>query len=441
MSDRLKATIIFLVFAWTSCRSDCTSICFVSGDTVLFGNNLDWYTGVGMLVINKRNVSKTGCWFENKPSWTSKYGSITINQFGREFPSRGMNEAGLAVGEMTLSETRFPDADSRPAIAQPQWIQYQLDNCATVDEVIASDAKIRIDFGEYHSHFLVADSTGACVSMEWLNGKLVYHTRETMPIKVLTNSTYASCLVYVNQNPSPAASDFSSYARFCRASEMIKHYDSLKDGSAVDYGFAILTSVGPSNFNKWNLVFDLKNHRFHVRTNTNRNIRYVDFSSFDFTCNTPVKLFELDNQFSGDVHNSFIDYDYTINRKAIFNIFQEVGAYVGNASDWAKETMARYPETTTCRIENSNSGIKKYELHQNFPNPFNQSTEIRYALEESNDIEISICNITGKEIEILFDGYETAGEHDVHWSSKGSPSGIYFTRLQAGLWMSRSWLC
>jgi choloylglycine hydrolase len=284
--NRQIRTIIFLsMFISASCRPDCTSFCFSFADTVLFGNNLDWYTGDGMVVVNKRNVSKTGCWYDRKPSWTSKYGSITINQFGREFPSRGMNEAGLAVGEMTLSETRFPDPDSRPAIAQPQWIQYQLDNYATVDEVIAGDSKIRIDFNEYHSHFLVADSTGACVSMEWLNGKLAYHTRGTMPVKVLTNNTYASGLDYDNQNPSPSAYDFSSNARFRRAAEMIRRYARPKDGSMVAFGFAILAGVGPSNFNKWNLVFDLKNRRFHFRTDANRNIRFVDFDSFDFTCN------------------------------------------------------------------------------------------------------------------------------------------------------------
>ncbi len=405
MNHQIKAAVLFLVFAYAACRSDCTSICMAAGGTVVFGNNLDWYCGDGMLVVNKRNVFKTGCWFANKPSWTSKYGSVTINQFGREFPSRGMNEAGLAVGEMTLSETRFPDQDPRPAICQPQWIQYQLDNCATVDEVIASDSMIRIDVNEYHSHFLVADGTGACVSMEWLNGQLVTHTRETMPVRVLTNNTYESALAYYDQRPSPSASDFSSLARFSRAAEMINNYNPAKDGSVVVHAFAVLSSVGPPNWTKWNLVFDLTHGRFHLRTSDNRNIRYVDFGSFDFACNTPVKLFELDNQLSGDIHGFFVDYNHNINRNSIMNIYQKVGAYVGNASDWVKETMARYPETTTCRVESPDPTVKKYGLAQNYPNPFNQSTEIQYHLDGSGRVKMKVNKfVSSRGDTILFRG-------------------------------------
>jgi penicillin V acylase-like amidase (Ntn superfamily) len=432
MNHQIKAAVLFLVFAYASCRSGCTSICTAAGDTVVFGNNLDWYYGGGMLVVNKRNVSKTGCWFANKPSWTSKYGSITINQLGREFPSRGMNEAGLAVGEMTLSETRFPDPDSRPAISQSQWIQYQLDNCATVDEVIASDAKIRIDRDEYHSHFFVADSTGACVSMEWLNGKLVTHTRETMPVRVLTNNTYSSGMEYCAANPSPAASDFSSLARFFRAAEMIKNYIPAKDGSVVGHAFAVLSSVGPAGWTKWSLVFDLTRRRFHLRTSANRNIRYVDFDSFDFTCRTPVRIFGLDNPLSGDVSGHFTDYTYDANRSCVYGFFNQVGAYVGNPSDWVKETMARYPETTACRVAVPDGAKIRRGLYQNYPNPFNLSTEIIYQLDRAGRVRLSICDLAGQEVDVVSEGFETEGEHRAVWSSGLNSSGVYFYRLQAG---------
>ena len=108
MNKNVKFVFIIFLFFTTKCYAECTSLCLISNDTILFGNNLDWHVGDGLVIVNKRNVSKTGCWFSNKPTWTSKYGSITINQFGREFPSRGMNEVGLVVGEMTLTETQFP---------------------------------------------------------------------------------------------------------------------------------------------------------------------------------------------------------------------------------------------------------------------------------------------------------------------------------------------
>ncbi len=345
---RFLAALALLLVTGGTCFSDCTSICFTAGKTVIFGNNLDWYSGSGMLVVNKRNVAKTGCWFSNKPSWTSKYGSITINQFGREFPSRGMNEAGLAVGEMTLSETRFPDPDRRPALSTLQWMQYQLDNFATVGEVIAGDAKVRIDSGEYHSHFLIADKTGACVSMEWLDGKPVFHTGDSLPVKVLTNDTYDNCITQFNADPSSEPPGYSSVARFLRAAAMIPRSDGHEDGSAVSYAFEILAGASPPN-NQWNLVFDLTNRRFHVRTRDNRNIRYADFSSFDFSSLTPVKVFPLDNALSGDVSAAFVDYTYEVNRGSIDRIYTEVGWSVGNPSMATREKMARYPETTSAK--------------------------------------------------------------------------------------------
>ena len=64
----------------------------------------------------------------NTISWVSQYGSITFNQYGKEFPTGGMNEKGLVVELMWLDGTIYPQPDERPAIGVLQWIQYQLDN-------------------------------------------------------------------------------------------------------------------------------------------------------------------------------------------------------------------------------------------------------------------------------------------------------------------------
>jgi choloylglycine hydrolase len=86
----------------------CTSVCLTTPARVVFGNNLDWFVDDGLLVINKRGVRKQGLWFEEPPEWTSRYASLTVNQEGREFPSRGMNEVGPVVGEMTLRAGAYP---------------------------------------------------------------------------------------------------------------------------------------------------------------------------------------------------------------------------------------------------------------------------------------------------------------------------------------------
>jgi hypothetical protein len=114
---------------------------------------------------------------------------------------------------------------------------------------------------------------------------------------------------------------------------MIKNYDPQSNGPLIAYAFDILRSVGPNGWTKWSLVFDIKNLRFYFRTSTNDNIRYVDFRSFIFDCDNPVKIFDLNNQFSGDVQYHFIDYDSNINRASIINIFEIIEPYFGSVSD------------------------------------------------------------------------------------------------------------
>jgi penicillin V acylase-like amidase (Ntn superfamily) len=77
--------------------------------------------------------------------WTSKFGSVTFNQYGREMPFGGMNEAGLVIGTMGLfKKNKFPTPDSRPSIFVQHSLQYQLDNHDSVDEVVHSESQLRI---------------------------------------------------------------------------------------------------------------------------------------------------------------------------------------------------------------------------------------------------------------------------------------------------------
>ncbi|MEJ2628897.1 MAG: T9SS type A sorting domain-containing protein [bacterium] len=174
----------------------------------------------------------------------------------------------------------------------------------------------------------------------------------------------------------------------------------------------------------------------YFRTNANNNIRYVDFSLFDFNCSTPVKIFDLDNQLSGKVENYFIDYDFDMNRTLIMNTFEKIEPYMGVTPDWVKETMAEYPGTTSCvsEINNEyyNSAVFDFRLSQNYPNPFNPSTTINYSLPESGYITIGIYNLSGQKIETLVDGFKQTGIYQIKWETKGLPSGIYFCTIKAG---------
>ena len=71
-------------------------------------------------------------------------------------------------------------------------------------------------------------------------------------------------------------------------------------------------------------------------------------------------------------------------------------------------------------------------LYQNFPNPFNPSTTIRYSLGERSDVHLAVFNILGQKVVDLVQGTEQKGDHTVEFNGSRLPSGIYFCRLTAG---------
>ena len=76
----------------------------------------------------------------------------------------------------------------------------------------------------------------------------------------------------------------------------------------------------------------------------------------------------------------------------------------------------------------------EFSLSQNYPNPFNLSSTIKYNLTQSNQVTLKIYNLSGQELETLLNEFQVAGEKEVTWQPKGLPGGIYFYRLQSGVY-------
>ena len=72
-----------------------------------------------------------------------------------------------------------------------------------------------------------------------------------------------------------------------------------------------------------------------------------------------------------------------------------------------------------------------FSLSQNYPNPFNPSTKIKFSIPEAGHIKISIFNLLGEEVDILFDGFKNAGVYEINWTANNLSSGIYFYILQS----------
>ncbi len=72
----------------------------------------------------------------------------------------------------------------------------------------------------------------------------------------------------------------------------------------------------------------------------------------------------------------------------------------------------------------------KYRLYNNYPNPFNNSTTIRYEIENKTNVKIEIFDINGKYIEELINLTHTPGIYQLNYNAHNLSSGIYFCRLK-----------
>ncbi len=70
-------------------------------------------------------------------------------------------------------------------------------------------------------------------------------------------------------------------------------------------------------------------------------------------------------------------------------------------------------------------------LHQNYSNPFNPTTEIKFDLPEVGDVSLAVFDVLGRKVAELVDGYRAAGYHSVTWHATGVASGVYFARFMA----------
>jgi hypothetical protein len=75
---------------------------------------------------------------------------------------------------------------------------------------------------------------------------------------------------------------------------------------------------------------------------------------------------------------------------------------------------------------------RSFFVSQNFPNPFNPSTTIRFGLPRESYITAKVYNLLGQEVASLFTGRQTAGLHELHFDGSHLGSGVYMLRLQAG---------
>ena len=290
----------------------CSSFELKRGDRVVYAHNLNQGDmGIpGQLFINKRGMFKHGCtWnqltfpdptFVSEHTWISRYGSVTLSFFGRDFPDGGVNEEGLFIWEMG-EDAEYPNDPAKPALSQNNWMQYVLDTCMTVEEAIACAGAVSIDGWGWH--YFVGDASGAAAAIAFIDGKPLVHTGSEMPYPALFNSPYAWELEFMRMfegfgghYPVDVTDPrVPRFVRYARLTEQMTPGDDI-----VDYGLEMLNTLKVHDDPEWSSLYDESQRVFYFRTRLTPTLKQLDLDDVDFSNATPTLTGDIDKMREGD---------------------------------------------------------------------------------------------------------------------------------------------
>lgn len=78
----------------------------------------------------------------------------------------------------------------------------------------------------------------------------------------------------------------------------------------------------------------------------------------------------------------------------------------------------------------SSSYPEHYGLNKIYPNPFNPVTEIQFNLPYDSNVVLSAYDLNGREVGVIFEGYQASGIHSYQWNASNLPSGVYYVKFQ-----------
>jgi len=349
---------IAIVFILPPPLAGCSTFVLQKGDRLLFGRNFDFFTGSGAVMVNPRGLAKTALVFpgESAASWTARYGSVTINQVGREFPMGGMNEAGLVVEITWHFAAAYPPPDARPGMMELQWIQYMLDTCATIDDIATAVEKVRIMPMGSQLHFHMLDAQGNDAIIEFIAGQAVLYRGKNQPVHALTNQTYSECLA--------ARSGFQGFGgdrplhitiadpdRFMALAAAVQRPG--REKKLLERAWSILEEVHcdiRESPTQWRFVYEPKKLEIHIRTLKNPVLRKVRFRDFSFDCASGAQVLDLDKG-SGNLGKLFTGYTAEFNEalvKRTFAAYKQAG-FQKDMPDFYQAVLAGYPNGMRCR--------------------------------------------------------------------------------------------
>jgi hypothetical protein len=100
----------------------------------------------------------------------------------------------------------------------------------------------------------------------------------------------------------------------------------------------------------------------------------------------------------------------------------------------------RVPEDIIAEVSNDDdiyAPVANAELHDNYPNPFNPTTNLKFSLKEAANVELTIYNVKGEKVKTVANGDFASGSHSIEWNGKDNnnknvSSGVYYFKMRSG---------
>jgi len=314
----------------------CTRVVYQGKDnTVLTARSMDWKEDTrSNLWIFPRGMKRNGEIGKNPLEWTSKYGSVVASAYDI-CSTDGMNEKGLVANLLWLAESEYPQWDGKkPGLSIAAWVQYILDNFATVDEAVSYVEKGTFEVvsdmmpdGTRMAtlHLSISDADGDNAIFEYIGGELKIHHDKSY--QVMTNSPVFDQQLALNDYwKNIGGTTFlpgtnRAADRFVRASFYINAIPKVAvTRTAVASVFSVIrnTSVPlgittPNEPNisstRWRTVSDQKNKVYFFESTIQPNVFWVNLQDVDFSEKAPVKMLDLvsGKTYAGNTAEQFVE--------------------------------------------------------------------------------------------------------------------------------------
>lgn len=263
----------------------CSAFCSSYQNHKTIGRNLDVPFTEGFLLLNLRNQHKKS--LAAPTTWTSKYGSLTFNMLGSKLPMGGMNEKGLVFEHLHMRPTSYPPVGNKKAFLEFEWIQYILDTCGSVAEVLDACRKTAIIPGRIGMHFIALDKKGRLVLIEFQEEQMQVHSNEFEAHPVITNDWFLESIRFLQKfkghggNKEINFSSRESLDRFAIVSDQIHDNTGEHWAEHQEYVFGVLESV--QDMTQLKIIYNPKKQELCFKSSKKQQSRQIQFKDFDFS--------------------------------------------------------------------------------------------------------------------------------------------------------------